>query len=406
MTGERTLYIAMEFCSGGSLKSIMEALRPHGSFSADQIEVVCKRVLQALQYLSEEGIVHRDIKPDNILINSRGEIKLADFGVSYIKERSSDCPNSTAGTAIYKAPEVGANGEKTTFKADIYSLGVTIIALAQGTWPQPPERSQSARATHDTVSLIRMDFSNKPSARLTQINGSDTVHAVSDAKPFTLTPTRHTTNGRIDRSTNDTLMNSIHMSFSGHGQQINGSSLREAKPRSKRLTQIKDRDTIHAQDGARQRTDRSLDKKARQTNGASSVQKPSTSWLPVTHCSLKPLVEKCLKQDPAKRKTATELLENREIWTLDDDASGEVQVNMAVKVKKMQHGRQEAAERDRKQSMSEAIGSITKSIQMGNDAPVKPVVNALRGAVLERYTSKVARMDQEELEMELERSSR
>lgn len=79
-------------------------------------------------------VIHRDIKPSNLLINSEGEIKIADFGVSGKIENTTDFRDTWVGTAIYMSPE-RFSGEKYNFDTDIWSLGLTIVECALGRYP-------------------------------------------------------------------------------------------------------------------------------------------------------------------------------------------------------------------------------------------------------------------------------
>lgn len=96
------------------------------------------QVLLGLDFLHSQGVIHRDIKGDNILTTKDGEIKLADFGVSVMLEQTMTCGESKhisfAGTPFWMAPEV-IQGETVTAASDIWSLGCTIIELLTG---KPP----------------------------------------------------------------------------------------------------------------------------------------------------------------------------------------------------------------------------------------------------------------------------
>jgi serine/threonine protein kinase len=129
--GERP-YLVMEYVEGGSLA---DALR--GS-DGDVIEPgsVARPLLEALAAIHEAGIVHRDIKPGNVLIGANGQIKLTDFGIA----RPDDATSLTqtghvVGTARYLAPEL-ARGEPATAQSDLYACGVLLGECARG--DQPP----------------------------------------------------------------------------------------------------------------------------------------------------------------------------------------------------------------------------------------------------------------------------
>uniref|UniRef100_A0A673MGD4 non-specific serine/threonine protein kinase n=1 Tax=Sinocyclocheilus rhinocerous TaxID=307959 RepID=A0A673MGD4_9TELE len=105
------------------------------SLTEPQIRVVCKQTLEALTYLHENKIIHRDLKAGNILFTSDGDVKLADFGVSAKNTKTLQRRDSFIGTPYWMAPEVvmceTSKDRPYDYKADIWSLGVTLIELAQ-----------------------------------------------------------------------------------------------------------------------------------------------------------------------------------------------------------------------------------------------------------------------------------
>nr|XP_043613262.1 serine/threonine-protein kinase BLUS1 [Erigeron canadensis] len=134
--GQR-LWVVMPFMSAGSLQSIIASCFPNG-ISESCISIVLKETLLGLCYLHDQGHLHRDIKAGNILMDSNGSIKLADFGVSAsIYESSSRCLmfNEITGTPYWMAPEVINSYNGYSYKADIWSFGITALELAQG---RPP----------------------------------------------------------------------------------------------------------------------------------------------------------------------------------------------------------------------------------------------------------------------------
>uniref|UniRef100_A0A4W6CZL8 non-specific serine/threonine protein kinase n=1 Tax=Lates calcarifer TaxID=8187 RepID=A0A4W6CZL8_LATCA len=130
---ESKLWILIEFCAGGAVDAVMlELERP---LTEPQIRVVCKQTLQALVYLHDNKIIHRDLKAGNILLTLDGDVKLADFGVSAKNTKTLQRRDSFIGTPYWMAPEVvmceTSKDRPYDYKADIWSLGVTLIELAQ-----------------------------------------------------------------------------------------------------------------------------------------------------------------------------------------------------------------------------------------------------------------------------------
>uniref|UniRef100_A0A667XHW2 non-specific serine/threonine protein kinase n=1 Tax=Myripristis murdjan TaxID=586833 RepID=A0A667XHW2_9TELE len=130
---ESKLWILIEFCAGGAVDAVMlELERP---LTEPQIRVVCRQTLQALLYLHDNKIIHRDLKAGNILLTLDGDVKLADFGVSAKNTKTLQRRDSFIGTPYWMAPEVvmceTSKDRPYDYKADIWSLGVTLIELAQ-----------------------------------------------------------------------------------------------------------------------------------------------------------------------------------------------------------------------------------------------------------------------------------
>uniref|UniRef100_A0A9J8CFC7 non-specific serine/threonine protein kinase n=1 Tax=Cyprinus carpio carpio TaxID=630221 RepID=A0A9J8CFC7_CYPCA len=130
---ESKLWILIEFCAGGAIDAVMlELERP---LTEPQIRVVCKQTLDALQYLHDNKVIHRDLKAGNILLSLDGDVKLADFGVSAKNTKTIQRRDSFIGTPYWMAPEVvmceTSKDRPYDYKADIWSLGVTLIELAQ-----------------------------------------------------------------------------------------------------------------------------------------------------------------------------------------------------------------------------------------------------------------------------------
>ena len=135
---KKMYFLVMEFMSGGSLEGYIKSCRNQKkAVSQDYVIKILKQLLISLKYLHDKSIYHRDVKPDNILLDENGNIKLSDFGISAIHrdnvEDGSDnnvlYSNYTrVGRADFVAPEV-LEGRQSDYKIDIFSLGLTMLCL-------------------------------------------------------------------------------------------------------------------------------------------------------------------------------------------------------------------------------------------------------------------------------------
>ncbi|KAL0271675.1 UNVERIFIED_CONTAM: hypothetical protein PYX00_008691 [Menopon gallinae] len=125
--------ICMEYMDGGSLDLI---LKKAGRIPEDILGKITSAVLKGLSYLRDKhAIMHRDVKPSNILVNSVGEIKICDFGVS--GQLIDSMANSFVGTRSYMSPE-RLQGTYYSVQSDIWSLGLSLVEMAIGMYPIPP----------------------------------------------------------------------------------------------------------------------------------------------------------------------------------------------------------------------------------------------------------------------------
>jgi len=139
-------YIAMELASGGSLYSVMNA-NP-GKTDIQRVMKICQQVAQALQCSTDQGFVHGDVKPENILLDANGNAKLVDFGLAAMQKDTDEI----WGTPYYISPEK-VRKEPVDFRADMYSLGGTLYHALTGVAPFEGE---------DSVAVVRKRFDGMP----------------------------------------------------------------------------------------------------------------------------------------------------------------------------------------------------------------------------------------------------
>lgn len=155
--GEKLQYIVMEYVDGITLK---EYIQKQKSITWNDALFFTTQILRALQHAHDKGIVHRDIKPQNIILLSNGNIKVADFGIArFSRSETRTLTDAAIGSVHYISPEQ-AKGEFTDERADIYSVGVVLYEMLAG---KVPFEADSA------VSVALMQLQDD-AERLTQIN--------------------------------------------------------------------------------------------------------------------------------------------------------------------------------------------------------------------------------------------
>jgi eukaryotic-like serine/threonine-protein kinase len=128
---EGTYYIAMEYLEGRSLKELIVSRGPAPASVAIDY---ARQILQALRFAHLKGIVHRDIKPHNVLVDGDGRLKVTDFGIARAGASQMTEAGSIVGTAQYLSPEQ-ARGGAVDQRSDVYSLGIVLYELLTGTVP-------------------------------------------------------------------------------------------------------------------------------------------------------------------------------------------------------------------------------------------------------------------------------
>ena len=130
--GDVLQYIVMEYCDGITLK---DYIKQKGVIDWEEAAYFTAQILKALQHAHEKGIVHRDIKPQNIILMSDGSLKVADFGIArFSRSEQKTITDKAIGSVHYISPEQ-ARGDNTDGKSDIYSVGVLLYEMTTGKLP-------------------------------------------------------------------------------------------------------------------------------------------------------------------------------------------------------------------------------------------------------------------------------
>jgi predicted Ser/Thr protein kinase len=150
-------YFLMEYVDGPNLRQLERV----GKLAPEEVLRIIPQICEALQYAHSEGIVHRDIKPENVLLDRKGRVKIADFGLAKILDEKAASPRLTVqgqlmGTPHYMAPEQVEHPQPVDHRADIYSLGVVVYEMLTGELPLGKFAPPSARLQGVLVD-VRLD---------------------------------------------------------------------------------------------------------------------------------------------------------------------------------------------------------------------------------------------------------
>lgn len=182
-------YFLMEYVDGANLRQIIRGgqLKP-----AEALRIV-PQICDALQFAHDEGVVHRDIKPENILVDKRGRVKIADFGLAKLVGPSAVESGLTGtmqvmGTLYYMAPEQMERPKEVDHRADIYSLGVVFYELLTGQLPVGnfPRPSQKVQVDVRLDEVVLRALEHEPQQRYQHASQVKLeVEAISSGSGFT-----------------------------------------------------------------------------------------------------------------------------------------------------------------------------------------------------------------------------
>ena len=141
-------YIVLEYVEGKTLKDLIQD-SPGGHLSVQQAIGICSQILDALSYAHAHGIIHRDVKPQNVIVTKRGKAKLADFGIAREVTASTVTfsGKNVIGSVHYISPEQ-AKGQPATEESDIYSAGISLYEMLTGTVPFIGDTTVSTALMH------------------------------------------------------------------------------------------------------------------------------------------------------------------------------------------------------------------------------------------------------------------
>ena len=160
-------YLALEFLPDGSLG---DRLRANGAFGFDAATRYVFKVAGALESSHRAGVLHRDVKPDNIMLDSYGEPKLSDFGIAWIDGATATKTSSMWGSPAYIAPEI-LDGKPASAASDIYSLASTLYALLSG-------HTAFAHDTDESIVQVLARITREPPPDLRPIGVPDPIWQV------------------------------------------------------------------------------------------------------------------------------------------------------------------------------------------------------------------------------------
>jgi serine/threonine-protein kinase len=145
-----TYYIAMEYLKGHTLKQLV---REHGAMPPDLAVDITIQVLRAAKFAHKRGVVHRDIKPHNVILDEEGRAKVTDFGIARAGASDMTETGSIMGTAQYLSPEQ-AQGQPVSPRSDLYSIGVMLYELLTGQVPFDAESPVSIALKHVSEAAV------------------------------------------------------------------------------------------------------------------------------------------------------------------------------------------------------------------------------------------------------------
>jgi serine/threonine protein kinase len=202
-TEDGLYYFLMEFIDGTDLRRIIQA----GEITSNQALAIVPKICEALHYAHKKGIVHRDIKPENLLLDTEGNVKIADFGLARLLDKPTNAYTLTQsgqrmGTPHYMAPEQIEHPQEVDHRADIYSLGVVFYEMLTGELPigrfAPPSKKVHVDVRLDEIVLHTLE--KEPELRYQQASEikTDVETVAGKGQGAKVSYTREGTKSKLD----------------------------------------------------------------------------------------------------------------------------------------------------------------------------------------------------------------
>uniref|UniRef100_A0A0E0E3P9 non-specific serine/threonine protein kinase n=1 Tax=Oryza meridionalis TaxID=40149 RepID=A0A0E0E3P9_9ORYZ len=154
LAGKTKIYIILELITGGEL---FDKIARQGKLRENEARKYFQQLIDAIDYCHSKGVYHRDLKPENLLLDSHGNLKVSDFGLSTLAQKGVGLLHTTCGTPNYVAPEVLSNNGYDGSAADVWSCGVILYVLMAGYLPFEEDNLPTLYDKRITIEQIRED---------------------------------------------------------------------------------------------------------------------------------------------------------------------------------------------------------------------------------------------------------
>jgi len=149
---DENVYIIMELCSNSTLN---EQIKRRKRLTELEVQCFASQILQAIRYMHQHRVIHRDLKLGNLFLNDKMQVKCGDFGLAAKLDFQDEKRRTVCGTPNYIAPEVLESKQGHSYEVDIWSFGVILYAMIIG---KPPFETQEIKLTYKRIKAIDYSF--------------------------------------------------------------------------------------------------------------------------------------------------------------------------------------------------------------------------------------------------------